>query len=111
MDKSVELLDFKVPDKHPSFEDHFPGDPIVPGALLVHWVSELLKNANLLDKAEKISSFKFLHKVQPGDEGSLKVDCKEESKIKVTCTIADTVVFKGVFKASIAEPSIAEHRH
>lgn len=102
MDRSEAHLDFKVPDKHPSFDDHFPGDPIVPGALLVHWVTELLKDANLLDNVKKIESFKFLHKVQPGDDGSLNVDCKDEGKIKVTCTIDDTVVFKGVFKSNIA---------
>ena len=34
-----------IPAEHPCYAGHFPGDPLVPGALLAQWVAETLFGA------------------------------------------------------------------
>ncbi len=75
-----------MPKEHPAFAGHFPGSPIVPGALLLRWMQqgldELIPNRQLL----AISSVKFLAAVKPTDELSLCGNYSEEAD-KVTVQI------------------------
>lgn len=66
------MLSFSIPQNHPSFPGHFPGNPIVPGVLLLERVmahaqsqaSESLEHFALLN-------VKFLAPVAPGDKLNL----------------------------------------
>jgi 3-hydroxyacyl-[acyl-carrier-protein] dehydratase len=62
---------FAVPCAHPAFEGHFPGDPILPGVVLVSEVLEALLAdgcAEALGPRPCISAVKFLAPVRPGAE-------------------------------------------
>lgn len=58
-----------VPADHPAFAGHFPGTPILPGAVLLDTVLNSIAAATgiALDTCE-ISSVKFLSPASPGDE-------------------------------------------
>ncbi|MGP1678703.1 MAG: 3-hydroxyacyl-ACP dehydratase FabZ family protein [Burkholderiales bacterium] len=58
-----------VPLDHPVFAGHFPGTPIVPGAMLLDSALHAIAAATgiALDTCE-ISSVKFLSPAYPGDE-------------------------------------------
>lgn len=56
----------EVPVDHPAFAGHFPGQPIVPGVLLLAEVLEALRARGLGDGALTIANAKFLAPVGPG---------------------------------------------
>ena len=87
-------LDVSVPWDHPSFAGHFPGNPLVPGALLLRWMIERLQQENLA--VYLIKQCKFLNIVKPGDalqlqiktnNGSLAVEifCADKPVAKAQC--------------------------
>ena len=58
-----------VPPDHPAFAGHFPGNPILPGVVLLDVALQIIANSSgiALDLCE-ISSVKFLSLARPGDE-------------------------------------------
>lgn len=60
-------LRLPIPHEHRCFADHFPGAPLVPGALLLKWILTLLAEAGC-GRIHYLKQVKFLAPVQPGDE-------------------------------------------
>lgn len=57
-----------VAGDHPAFAGHFPGMPVLPGAVLLDEVLHILEEALALDPIEwQIATAKFLEPVTPGD--------------------------------------------
>ena len=61
----VLVWNLEVPTEHPCFPAHFPGDPLVPGALLLHWLLDQLEQRGL--RVTGIKQCKFLRALRPGD--------------------------------------------
>lgn len=62
------MLTFSIPQDHPSFPGHFPGNPILPGVLLLERVmayAQSQTNTSLEHCA--LLNVKFLASVAPGD--------------------------------------------
>lgn len=54
--------------EHPAFAGHFPGDPMVPGALLLDAaLAALAKRCGVPYEALQVRSAKFLTPVRPGE--------------------------------------------
>ncbi len=60
-----------VPHDHPSFAGHFPGQPVLPGVVLLSMVMEALQSR--LQTPAQIDQAKFLAAVLPGDTLALAV--------------------------------------
>jgi len=60
---------WSVPPDHPAFAGHFPGNPILPGVVLLDVALQMIADSGgiALDQCE-ISSVKFLSPAHPGDE-------------------------------------------
>ena len=58
-----------VPENHPAFAGHFPGNPILPGVVLLDLALHIITESGgaALDRCE-VSSVKFLSPAKPGDE-------------------------------------------
>jgi 3-hydroxyacyl-[acyl-carrier-protein] dehydratase len=82
---------FFVPTDHACFNGHFPGNPLVPGALLLRWMIEQLARHNLV--ITEIKQCKFLHIVKPGDQLRFLVS-HHHDKLNVNIVCADTLVAK-----------------
>lgn len=74
--KRVEF-DFRVPADHPSLPGHFPGQPIVPGVLLLDHVLVALQQATGR-QVVRLQQVKFTSALQP-DELAYAV-CEIEGK-------------------------------
>jgi len=59
---------------HPTAAGHFPGNPIIPGALLLEAVLRAADPAGRYTSYE-VRSAKFLHPVRPGD--NLQIHCTD----------------------------------
>ncbi len=60
---------FTVPADHPCLVGHFPGDPIVPAALLLDLIFATVQEAQpKLGELRGVKSAKFVHPVRPDEE-------------------------------------------
>lgn len=99
-DPSV-TLEFTVPHQHPSFPDHFPGDPLVPGALLLNWMIGLVAAHY---RITGIKQCKFLRPVRPGDQLQWHVlDEGKSLKIRCDCEMQPVLLAQCMFCKPLAE--------
>lgn len=74
---------------HPSAAGHFPGHPIIPGAVLLEAVIEAVAGANGGGRDLAIRSVKFLQPVRPGDALRLRWQRRAHGEIAFEGTLAD----------------------
>lgn len=90
---------FQVPEEHACYSDHFPGNPLVPGALLLKWFIERIETHNL--SVRGIKHCKFLQIVKPGDHLQLNLSKNLDSPyVSFTCNCETVIVAKGQFEIS-----------
>jgi acyl-coenzyme A synthetase/AMP-(fatty) acid ligase len=81
-----------VPHDHPSFAGHFPGQPVLPGVVLLSMVTEALQSR--LQTPAQIDQAKFLAPVLPGDTLALAVT-RHCSALQFELKRGDTTVARG----------------
>ncbi len=85
---------------HPTATGHFPGNPIIPGALLLAEVLAAIAPAHGDERAScQVKSAKFQHPVRPGDSVTIEYETTTSGAIKFDCTVAQTQVLSGVLSA------------
>lgn len=98
-----------IPWEHPCFPDHFPGAPLVPGALLLKWIAALLAEQRQL-KVNYIKQVKFLAPVKPGDRVRLSFTTgKGMQQLGVDAYVGEMHVLKGQFESVTCSPSGVSH--
>lgn len=96
-------VDIEIPHDHPAAAGHFPGNPIVPGALLLSEVVrawEAIIATPLQDMTVTVA--KFLSPTRPGDMISVQFERLVSGSVKFQCAVRDTTVLTGHFNYSIA---------
>lgn len=74
---------------HPTAEGHFPGNPIIPGAVLLDSILRAVLGGIDLAQPYEIRMAKFLRPVRPGDR--VRVDWRaERGETRFRCTLVKT---------------------
>jgi 3-hydroxymyristoyl/3-hydroxydecanoyl-(acyl carrier protein) dehydratase len=84
-----------APD-HPVFAGHFPGHPIVPGALLLAEALQALDRAGIATGGCEIANAKFLSPVGPGETVSLRWESVPGKPLRLELWVADRRVASAV---------------
>ena len=86
---------FRVAAAHPACDGHFPGDPIVPGAVVLDLVIAVIARDSDPDQGCEIRSAKFVHPVRPGDEVSVEYERRPTGEIRFRASVGNAPVVTG----------------
>ena len=85
---------------HPSVEGHFPGNPIVPGAVLLDEILHAIaRSRGQSATAWLVKSAKFLRPVRPGDELEIELAAAPGGDIRFRCHIGPLEVVTGLVRS------------
>lgn len=63
---------FRVPAEHPCLPGHFPGEPLVPGVVMLEAVAEALR-AWRGERLARIAEAKFAAPLRPGEDAEVRL--------------------------------------
>lgn len=82
---------------HPCGAGHFPGNPIIPGALLLDEVLTCIATDLEIDgRAWRVKSAKFPRPVRPGDIVHINYTQTANGEIRFECTVSNSKVMAGI---------------
>jgi 3-hydroxymyristoyl/3-hydroxydecanoyl-(acyl carrier protein) dehydratase len=85
-----------IPANHPAYPGHFPGQPVLPGVVLLDATLQTLERAGSSDAgAWEINSAKFQSAVRPGEELTLQHETLPNGSIRFAIRTADRAVASG----------------
>lgn len=90
---------------HPTAAGHFPGHPVIPGAVLLGELVHMLQ-ASLGEALPTLEfkAVKFLHPVRPGDRLSIVIDAISEFDYKFECKLEQTTAVIGTLRRTDTTP-------
>ena len=94
-------LTLRLAEDHPTAAGHFPGNPIIPGALLLAEVLRCIEQAEGARYSScNVKTAKFLHPARPGDTVAIEYVRSALGTIEFQCSVAGTKVLAGGIVAS-----------
>lgn len=95
-------LTLRFPADHPTGAGHFPGNPIIPGALLLAEVLRCIERAEGASFVScNVKNAKFLAPARPGDTVEIEHTRTAKGTIEFTCTVAGNKVLTGAVVANV----------
>lgn len=85
---------------HPALPGHFPGQPIVPGVVLLDCLVALLEEAMPEQRLAGIPVAKFINPVAPGTLVLLGLDYEAADRVRFLCRTATGIAARGSFVLS-----------
>ena len=86
---------------HPTSAGHFPGNPIIPGALLLAEVLRCIEQTQGLSCVScNVKSAKFHHPARPGDCVNIEYSYSTQGDIDFQCAVTGTKVLSGVIRTT-----------
>jgi 3-hydroxymyristoyl/3-hydroxydecanoyl-(acyl carrier protein) dehydratase len=92
---------FDVEPTHPSLPGHFPGDPILPGVVILDRVLEAAEDRiGLPLLVTALPQAKFVSPLRPGDQARVRL-CLNPPSLRFELHNGETLVAKGTFSVRI----------
>lgn len=87
---------FRIPAAHPCLAGHFPGNPVVPGVLLLDRAIEAAEAlAGLAPGALRLPQVKFLRPLLPEQEAELWLERLDDGRLRFRIECAGALLASG----------------
>jgi acyl-coenzyme A synthetase/AMP-(fatty) acid ligase len=93
------VIDRTIDAAHPALAGHFPGDPIVPGVILLDEILDAASTGIAREQpldAFTIRSAKFLRPVRPGDRIQIRLTPAAGNTVRFVCSVGADAAVSGV---------------
>ena len=91
-------FDFIVNSSHPSISGHFPGNPIVPGAVIIENVIKVFSRSNDSREITSLSTVKFIKPIEVNQKVDVNFLSISTELISFECISNNVVSVLGRFK-------------
>lgn len=88
-------LNFSVDSMHPSIPGHFPGNPVVPGAVIIENVIQAFSKLHGAQQVMSLSTVKFMKPVLINQKIVVHFQNASTSVVSFKCTYGDKVSVLG----------------
>jgi 3-hydroxyacyl-[acyl-carrier-protein] dehydratase len=90
------LAERVIPASHPSLPGHFPGQPIVPGVLILDVVVQALREWRPHSRVAALPNVKFLSPLLPGEPFSIELSQEDASRpLRFDCRAGERRLAQG----------------
>ncbi len=90
-----------IPADHPAYAGHFPGQPVLPGVVLLDATLHALECAGRgTPRCWEVASMKFQSAVLPGEELTLQHEVRPDGAVRFAVQAAGRVVASGLLTPS-----------
>ena len=87
--------------EHPALAGHFPGNPIVPGVVLLDHAAGLARERGGW-QVTAVRTAKFRQILRPGVDCSLRLVLREDGALDLTCRAAGATVLTAILEGAKA---------
>lgn len=89
-----------IPHDHPALPGHFPGNPVVPGVVLLEHVMSLLEAVYGAQPAVRLPQVKFLQPLLPGQDAVIELMTRGPASWRFRVLRDDVVLATGDIAAA-----------
>ncbi len=100
----MNLHPFRIPHDHPALPGHFPGNPVVPGVLLLEKAISFLEATYGPQPALRLPQVKFLRPLLPGQDAVLELELRAPASWRFRVLRDGVVLSTGDITATRAVP-------
>ncbi len=103
----MNVVEHVFPVDHPAAQGHFPGNPIIPGAVLLSSALRAImtRHDRSMSPAWR-GRAKFLHPTRPGDRVSIEFAADPTGAITFACRVGSITVLTGVWTCEAVSASV-----
>ncbi|MDX1487993.1 MAG: hypothetical protein R3268_07325 [Acidiferrobacterales bacterium] len=93
--KVVYASEFSIPAHHPALPGHFPGNPVVPGAVVLDEVIKAAESSPYGVRIAGVLVAKFLRPLAPGEHCIVELSPQDDGRIRFMCRLRNELVASG----------------
>ena len=94
-----------IKKNHPSLAGHFPGNPVIPGVVILEEVLETIRQSEpVMISLSGAPILKFHAPLHPEEELTIRLEPYHSQGRRFTCTTGTRLIASGLFTYQTADP-------
>jgi 3-hydroxymyristoyl/3-hydroxydecanoyl-(acyl carrier protein) dehydratase len=90
-------MDVSIAKDHPSLVGHFPGNPVVPGVVILDKVRLAIQSKQPGFRISHLPNVKFLHPLLPAQQFQIEIE-EHQNKYRFSCRTNNSLIAQGEIK-------------